>query len=76
MLRNNVPNIQVQQKNYHTYVPKDEHHNSSRLLIKNNACQLTVEQKIQSTKRIKLNRNTLSLDFYTQWKYFLELKTR
>ena len=55
---------------YHTYVPKDEYHNSSRLLIKNNACQLTVEQKTQSTKMIKLNRNTLSLDFYTNGNIF------
>lgn len=62
--------------NHHTDVPKNKYQNSSRLLIRSNACQLTVEKKIQSAEMIKTNKNTVNLDFYTQSIYFSELKAR
>ena len=59
--------------NHHTYVPKDEYHNNSRLLIRNNACQLTVEEKIQS----KMIKQIYShFDFYTHRKYFFITKDK
>ena len=75
-----MPQISKFNKNNHTDVPKNKYQNSSRLLIRSNACQLTVEKKIQSAEMIKTNKqtnkNTVSLDFYTQSTYFSELKAR